>query len=250
MSAPVPTDPTIARLVDELADQRERLRRLEEERAGLGRRLRRVRAIALGAVVLAGGMLALGMRAPNDVVQAKRFVLASEDGTKVRAELKSRDGSPRLALYDDAGKGRLVFAVSKSGVPLVNFTDADGSTRLAIALGKSGAPSLTMLDQWKTSRVQFGMSEGGASALSFADKDGDKRFSLTVGVDAPGMIMADAEGRTRVSMAVAKDGMPMILLRDDQKKNRILLAVSAKDGTPFQRFYDADGKATYTLPKK
>jgi hypothetical protein len=112
------------RLMDALAIE-ERLNRLEKEN-------KRLRLLALGVVVLAGGSLLLaaatGVRAlvarPGRIVEAEGFVLRDASG-KTRAALVMTAAWPGLALDDASGKPGAALQ-DLAGGPSLTLQDSQG----------------------------------------------------------------------------------------------------------------------------
>jgi hypothetical protein len=124
---------------------------VEERLKRLGKENKRLRLLAWGVVVLAGGSLLLaasGVRARppqlGRIVEAERFVLRDASG-KPRAVLGMDADEPGLWLYDAGGKPRAALAVTADRPGLALY-DASGNARAALAV-TAGGPALWLYDK-------------------------------------------------------------------------------------------------------
>jgi hypothetical protein len=173
---------------DEVVQLSRRLEALERS----NRRLRRVAALGLGALV-AGALVATHpavAKEPTVLDCQKLRLLDSQD--RVRGMLScAKDDTPLLALYDANGKARCVVTLDETGYASLGITDENGSPRISIANTDDG-PAMILRE-----------SKGG-SCISFATTKADSAVTVK-----------DSGGRARVNLGVEADGKPVLRLLDE-----------------------------------
>lgn len=111
--------------------------------------------VCFGLVVLLGAVPSKKPQIPDEV-RAGRFVLVDKTD-KAWAELATiSENQPQLVLSDEAGRPRLILALSPYGEPVLSFADAAGKRRIALSLDLYGI------------------------LLRFSDDTGNVRAALTV----------------------------------------------------------------------
>jgi hypothetical protein len=77
---------------------------------------------------------------------------------------------PGLVLLDDAGKPRLMLALSKYGEPTLSFADAAGTRRIVLSLDLYGA-MLRLADDAGSPRAALVVPSEGEPELELLSKD-------------------------------------------------------------------------------
>ena len=80
------------------------------------------------------------------------------------------DNQPGLMLMDDAGKPRLMLALSKYGEPMLSFADAGGTRRIILSLDLYGA-MLRFADDVGSPRAALAVPSEGEPELELLGKD-------------------------------------------------------------------------------
>ena len=145
---------------------------LEQRLARLERANRRMKQIGTLVLLVAAAMLVSG--AANDL-EVGSLALKDKDGN-TRAHLAMVDGTPRLALFDKAGKTRARL----HGNPGLALFDKDGEARAHLIVFADGSPSLAFFDRAGKVRAMLGTHADGSPGLRLADKDGKTRATLGV----------------------------------------------------------------------
>jgi len=99
---------------------------------------------------------------------------------------------------------------------------------------------------WRHLLGAFGIGVvGGAIALASAQRlvgehaSGQEKSQGPSTLSARAFNLVDAEGKTRITISVSKDGYAGVGIWDGQGKKRVVLGV-AKDGSPGISFYDGN----------
>lgn len=114
---------------------------------------------------------------PNELIEARRFVLRDSNGKK-RAELGVTDtDSALLALYDGTGRARVaLYAAAQNGAAVLAFHDGDERPRLMLA---SSDPRENLpRDQVVSALSIRNKKEDGIAASMMVDADGNPAFDL------------------------------------------------------------------------
>lgn len=140
--------------------------------ARIERQNRRLKGAGILAALLGCAGLLMGQSLPKSrTVEAEAFVLRDAAG-KAHAGLQlTPDGSVALALYDQAGTGRVAVRVKADGSPDVTLTDAKARTRLVLRVEPAGSPGLVLLDEAGTPRATLYVVADGSANLQLSDKN-------------------------------------------------------------------------------
>ncbi len=134
-------------------------------------------------------------RAPvQKVIETQELRIVDEAGNTY-AEFSGREGKPHLSFYDQNGKFRIGLGLVPStdiGEMVLSFYNQDGEPRVNLRVLPSGHTYLTVYDQ-----------------------DSNERIALGLG-DNPYLLFLDPDKKSRISMAVNRDGSPMLTFRDSQ----------------------------------
>jgi hypothetical protein len=123
----------------------------------------------LGIIVLLGATTSRKAKSPAEL-RGQRIVLVDtkEQG---RAELSMLpDHQPGLTLTDEAGKPRLMLALSKYGEPVLSFADAGGTRRIIVGLDLYGTV-LRFMDDAGHPRAALVVPAAGEPELELLSKD-------------------------------------------------------------------------------
>lgn len=135
-------------------------------------------------------------------LEAQNFVLRDANG-RTRASLGFRsDGTPGLALLDEASRVRLALDICGDGAPAVNLYSAEGKLVGALAVRPDGSPALGMFDSKGQVRASLDLShKETAPGLSLYDNEGTMRAAVAVRPDqTPGVGLFDPEGHAFLSL--------------------------------------------------
>jgi len=149
----------------------ERMEKLERELAHANRRNRWllvVLGLCLGSWVVGGACATTASRAAPAVVEAQEFRLVDATG-ETRAKLGLSKDLPRLDMYDENDKVRVVLAVGTGG-PGILLADRSGELRLILSVDGNG-PRLGLADEKGTKRVMLEV-ERGKPAVVLHDESG------------------------------------------------------------------------------
>jgi hypothetical protein len=159
------------------------------------------------------------------VVKATKFVLIGRDGTERGVfEVDSR-GTADVALNDQSGRLRADFRVSAEGGGAINFYDQKGDKR--VVLGETnGRDGLAIYGGNGRQMAGFTVAEDNQSSVTLYDP---------------------TNGRARVGLGVATNGVPALVLFDQEGRDRAELHVNP-NGKPGLALADESGKSTAGLP--
>jgi hypothetical protein len=168
-------------------------------------------------------MLNEGGALAEEVIRAKRFEVADNEGN-VRALTAAMDsGGVATNLFDSNGNPRVSLGVNQADVPTFGLYDADGTVRVDISSGIDGqivrlndengnpralmalmtsqdsAPNVMLLDKEGNVRVQLQLDQAGVAAIGFNDEDEELQVGLGRDHEGKSMLLyRDAQGnRTR-----------------------------------------------------
>lgn len=208
----------------------------------LERRLRRTERalLALVFLVLALGLINLGLLARTFLggaaVRSRAFVLLDTKGVERGALRMGADG-PELTLRNAGGDGR-VYLGAPNDAAILQLCDGKGQPRLSASAEPSGS-GLGLLDERHRVRAELKLT-GDNPGLFMKDTQATVRLGLGVGAQGPGMCLNDVSGRGRAELCVLGNDVVRLLFRDEQERNRVLIAHGKKEGTFVQRL-DAKG---------
>ena len=165
--------------------------------------------IALGAVVVVGGLMAAtGVRSVPDVIQAKKFEVVNDEGKSV-VVLRSIQGHGLIASNDK--NGVLTFVV-------VN------------AVGKGGVfeGSMQTLNSKGQKLVELGATTGGNGFVKTQNGKGQTLVELSATTDGEGVVTTqNGKGQTLVKLAATVDGEGAIQTQNGKGQALVKLGVSA-----------------------
>ena len=82
--------------------------------------------------------------------------------------------------------------------------------------------------------------------LRIVERDGKDRIVLTAVPGVPDMTFLDPAGQTRLTLDIADDNKPVLMVSESGKgKGRLTLGI--ENGSPILQLYDRDGKKRVTL---
>lgn len=141
----------------------------------LERQNRLLRIASVFGLILLSGVLFMGQSSQDRTLTAGRLELVDRNG-RIRAALGMTDIGPALLLVDEEGKTRVSLRSTATG----------SSLKLYDAIG----------------RMEGGAFEVNASSHEFRlhDQSGKVRTGLVVSDEGPGIILADASGKPRISL--------------------------------------------------
>jgi hypothetical protein len=208
----------------------------------LERRLRRTELVvlALVLVIMILGLVNLGLLAravfANGTMRARAFVMLDAKGVERGALRMGADG-PELTLRNGGGDGR-VYLGAPNDAAILQLCDGKGQPRLSASAEPSGS-GLGLLDKRHQVRTELKLTQNNPG-LFMKDAQATIRLGLGVGAQGPGMYLNDVSGRNRAELCVLGNDVVRLLFRDEQERNRVLIAHGKKEGTFVQRL-DAKG---------
>lgn len=208
----------------------------------LERRLRRTERVILVLVflILPLGLTNLGLLARTffggGSVRSHAFVLLDTQGVERGALRMGADG-PELTLQNARGDGR-VYLGAPDDAAILQLCDGKGQPRLSASAEPSGS-GLGLLDERHRVRTELKLTRDNPG-LFMRDSQATVRLGLGVGAQGPGLYLNDVTGRSRAELCVLGNDVVRLLFRDEQERNRVLIAHGKKEGTFVQRL-DAKG---------
>ena len=213
------------------------------EMSQLERRLRRTELVVLTLVlvIVVLGLVNLGLLAravfASGTVPARAFILLDAKGVE-RGALRMGAEGPELILRNAAGDGRVYLGAPKDAA-IMQLCDGKGQPRLSASVEPGGC-GLGLLDERHQVRTELKVTHDN-SGLFMKDAKATVRLGLGVGVQGPGFYLNDASGRGRAEFCVLGNDVVRLLFRDEQQRNRVLIAHGKREGTFMQRL-DATGR--------
>ena len=140
----------------------------------------------------------------SNVIATGEFLLAKDGKVRARLGLSQKDGAPFLSLLDEQEKIRVGLTAADKSISGLLLSDRNGKARILI-----------------------GVDDKDACRLLIRDDDEKVRGSLILETD--GLIhlkLCDVHGKTRAMLTVADDGAPGIVLIDNAKDAKIVIADS------------------------
>ena len=179
------------------ADFVRRLDKLERQ----NRRLRQ--GVALILTIL-GTLLLIAQSSPKRTVEAEEFILRDAAG-RIRAKLGMWTAEPSFALYDSAGRAKVLM---DGNGPAVHLSDANAIPRLSIMVDESGA-GFSVSDTRGRLRGVLGTRDSqNATTVSFYDEKAMGRAAIGLVANGPLVTLQDA------SLAGSQSGLhpvPLVL---------------------------------------
>lgn len=266
---PDPTSPA-PRSQDRPAAAPPTLAALERRLARLERSERRWRGLALGLVLAAGAAGLVGFARPRErIVSAERFVVVDADGTERGAFGLTEKGDAHAYLRQ--GDAQMIVSLQKGANLLLR--GEDGRRGAFLGVDTAGASRLELVGEKLVDGVHLVTKPDGGTGLFLTDATGFERgtfdyhpeggTSLTTrdersrvrtffGLDArgvPSVVLRDVENRNRIGMLLSDDGQdtPLLAIEDATQTTRLEMSTRF-DGSPYLRLYRQDGEKSYELP--
>jgi hypothetical protein len=169
---------------------------IEQRLARLERAASRSRRVAVGVMLIAVVVCAMGQRAASDrVVKAERFELVDKRGLPQATWSLGNDANA-LAFLDKAGKVRAMFGVTSDGLPGLTLYDKSGAPRLYAYVGNDdSAPALKLLGQDNKVPVALSLDDNGAGYLNVRRSRGDGQIILAFLTEQPRVLLRDAQDK-------------------------------------------------------
>jgi hypothetical protein len=152
---------------------------LEQEVRTLQKQVRRQRRwnIALGAVVVVGGLLAAkGIQEVPEVIRAKKFEVVNGDG-RVVAEFKKFLGGGALFLNNKSGKQIVGIGPVPNGGSMLSINGKDGKSAVTIASSPDGGGGVEISQNGEP--VGAFLVSSGSGLLGLNSKQGNPTVMLT-----------------------------------------------------------------------
>lgn len=124
------------------------------------------------------------------------------------------------------------------------LTDSGGTTRAVLGMA-GGLPCLRFFDQCGKRRAGWTIQDDGSSIVRFYDPEEKPTGIFRVLAEGPSLAIEDAQGRSKVDMAVGPDGAPGFFLSDRGGRPRVVVAVP--EGFPSLTFLDERGKEVFNI---
>jgi hypothetical protein len=185
---------------------------------------------ALASMFGAGNAFALRHGGHAKTVEAEKFVLLGRNGDERGVIRVSDKGTAAFYLNDEGGKERAELKVAADGRASMGFYDANGAKRIVV--GQGPTPD----------------SQAGLGIFS---KDGDQlaSFSSLANGEINLTLYDHKSGLARAGLGLSADGVPALVLFDQNGKDRAELHLSAS-GKPGLALADENGKPVYGPPSQ
>ncbi len=180
---------------------------------------------ALATMLGAGDAFALRRAHHTRTVEAEKFVLLGRNGDQRGVIQVSDKGTAAIYLNDETGKERAELRVAADGRASLGFYDAGGAKRVVVGQGST---------------------EDSQAGLGIFGKDGDQLASLSSSANGEvNLTLYDHKsGLARAGLGLSGDGVPALVLFDQNGKDRAELHLSAS-GKPGLALADENGKSIY-----
>jgi hypothetical protein len=173
----------------------EALRALTERVLALERRVRNYRRAGALAVLATAVVLSIGAGRSREEVEARKFVLIGQDGTR-RAWLGTEEkGSVGLVVMGKDGAQRATLGVDPLDAAGLELYGRNGEKRFGLAVEGDGAASLAYFEKGSRVRAALNMAGGQGGGI--------------------GLVLNDAEGKTRATIGVQRTGSAVIAALDE-----------------------------------
>jgi hypothetical protein len=205
-----------------------------ERLEGVERENRRLKARGVVALIGLAAVLLMGQAVPGRRdIEAQSFTLLDSTG-KSQARLGMVAGGPALQLFDADGHGRAGISVRQDGTPWLSLFDGSGKGGVTLAVGANQDTVLLIRDPDGKARATLGLGGQGVS-LVLADAQGVSRVGIDVQAgDATRVVLQDRAGTTRAALGIDQTGAPT-------------LRVIGRTGQPSAVLMSNDLGATLTL---
>jgi hypothetical protein len=184
------------------ARMRSRMQALERE-VEAGKTRTRFLAIGLAVTLALLAIVAVfpdvlataGVRSAAESIEVRRITLLGEGRSRRGEWSVDRDGNVRLSLLDQQGRPRLNLTVLDGGFPGLSLANAEGGRRAVLGLLPDGKSTLVFADQTGLPRAVFGLDPS---------------------LDAASMVLADANGVSRVGLGLDGTGVGSVMLPEGE----------------------------------
>jgi len=183
---------------------------------------------AAATMLGAGDAFALRHARHARSVEAEKFVLLGRNGDERGVIQVSDKGTAAIYLNDETGKERAELKVAADGRASLGFYDSSGAKRIVVGQGA-------------TADSQAG--------LGIFSKDGNQLASLSsLASGEVNLTLYDHKsGFARAGLGLSADGVPALVLFDQDGKDRAELHLNAS-GKPGLALADENGKSIYAPP--
>ncbi len=187
----------------------------EDRIASLENQVRRQRRwnIALGAAVMAGGLMAAtSVRTVPDVIQAKKFEVVNDEGTAV-VTLRSSKGSGVIMNHDQMGSRTFIVSNTegKDGMSQGQARTLGSNGKSLVKLGstENGEGVLSTHGDEGRQVVRIGVLKG-SGIVAISDRDGDALALIAEGLEGGGVFTAFEDNGQGVSWTAPEIGPPIV----------------------------------------
>jgi len=183
---------------------------------------------ALATMLGAGDAFALRHSRHPRSVEAEKFVLLGRNGDERGVIQVSDKGTAAIYLNDETGKERAELKVAADGRASLGFYDASGAKRVVMGQGATS-----------DSQAGFGIFS--------TDGNQEASFSSLANGEVNVTLYDRKSGFARAGLGLSADGVPALVLFDQNGKDRAELHLSTA-GKPGLALADESGKSVAGLP--
>jgi hypothetical protein len=170
--------------------------------------------LALAAVVVGGGALALALGGRSERLEARELALSDAEG-RVRIALSAVKDGGSLEHYDAEGRARLTQGIDAEGKAGLTLLDPQGGRRIAAAAFADGDAGLALLDAAGKVRIQLLSESDGVIGTLHLDPQGRKRIETLAAADGAAVqSFMDPSGKVRLQIGTRPNGAPVFSLQD------------------------------------
>jgi hypothetical protein len=183
---------------------------------------------ALASMLGAGNALALRHGGHAKTVEAEKFVLLGRNGDQRGVIRVSDKGAAAFYLNDEGGKEKAELRVAADGRASLAFYDTNGARRVVIGEGST---------------------LGSEAGIGIFSTDGNQVAELSSAANGEvSLTLYDRKsGLARAGLGLSADGVPALVLFDQNGKDRAELHLNAA-GKPGLALADESGKSVSGLP--
>ncbi len=214
-------------------------------------------------VFMARSAVAEGVPTAEEVVLAKRFILADEKGNirsiwgvtpgddevalmfldkdgKVRVNMGTRSGSAGLIVGDKNEKSRAIMSVNPNGDPMLTLSGKNGVEKIDL-FQSTIFPGMGLIftDKNEKQRVSIRVNSSGTSILSL-DKSGKQLANILVDSDGASLVLSDTNTHEAIALAQSRSLGIGLALSDKNRKLRAGILMDS-DGVPNVILNDEHG---------
>lgn len=130
----------------------------------------------------------------TEEIRATSFVL-EDDWGRERAALETVKGKPKLQLYGENGKPRILMGVEEDGAKVVLFDEA-GKPRIRLYVGEDGM-IIALSDENVVTRMALTTDEFGPGVYLYYEKPSPPAIGMVLIEDGPGpgLLIVDENGK-------------------------------------------------------